>query len=69
MVPSESSVVVSGAHFVGTTGVTFNGISAAFVINADGVITATVPMGASTGPIQVNNLGGSAATQTDFNVP
>jgi hypothetical protein len=63
-----TKVVISGAHFVGATAVTFNGISAGFLINADGVISATVPVGASSGPIQVTTPGGSAVTKTDFTV-
>lgn len=63
-----SEVVISGASYVGATGVVFNGVSAQFVVNASGVITATVPVGASSGPIQVTTPGGSAASQTDFTV-
>lgn len=63
-----NEVVVSGANYVGATGVTFNGVSASFVVNASGVITATVPAGASSGPIQVTTPGGTVAGQTDFTV-
>ena len=63
-----TNVVVSGANYVGATGVTFNGVSAGFVVNASGVITATVPVGASSGPVQVTTPGGPVASQTDFTV-
>jgi len=63
-----TKVVVSGAYYVGATAVTFNGVSAGFVVNAAGVISAIVPEGASSGPIQVTNLGGTVASQNDFTV-
>jgi len=63
-----TNVVVSGANYVGATGVTFNGVSAGFVVNASGVITATVPVGASSGSVQVTTPGGAVASQTDFTV-
>lgn len=63
-----SEVVVGGTNYVGATGVTFNGVSASFVVNAGGVISATVPAGASSGPIQVTTPGGTVASQTDFTV-
>jgi uncharacterized repeat protein (TIGR03803 family) len=63
-----SEVVVSGASYVGATGVAFNGVSAQFVVNTSGVITTTVPRGASSGPIQVTTPGGTVTSQTDFTV-
>ena len=62
------SVLIHGTHFVATTAVTFNGVSAAFTVLNTGTITATVPKGASTGPISVTNPGGTAASTTDFTV-
>lgn len=47
-------VVITGSGFTGTTGVTFNGVNAAaFNVNSDSEIVATVPSGASDGPICV----------------
>jgi uncharacterized repeat protein (TIGR03803 family) len=66
--PVGSTVVVSGTYYVGATGVTFNGVGAGFVINAAGVISATVPVGASNGPIQITTAGGTVPSQTDFTV-
>lgn len=63
-----SEVVVSGGNYVGATGVTLNGVSASFVVNASGVISATVPSGANSGPIQVTTPGGTVTSQTDFTV-
>lgn len=63
-----STVVVSGEYFVGATAVTFNGVSASFVVNAAGVITTTVPPSATSGPITVTTAGGVATTLADFTV-
>jgi uncharacterized repeat protein (TIGR03803 family) len=63
-----STVLIRGTKFVGTTAVTFNGISAVFqVLNAQ-FIRATVPAGGSTGLIEVTNAGGTAATAKAFAV-
>ncbi len=48
-------VAIHGTHFVGTTAVTFNGVSATFKVLNTGYILATVPQGATTGPISVTN--------------
>jgi hypothetical protein len=48
--------------------VTFDGVTAAFVVNSDTQITATVPATASTGPIVVTTPGGTATSSTNFNV-
>ena len=55
-----SLVMIHGSHFVGTTAVRFNGASATFQVLNTGNILATVPPGATTGPIAVTNPGGSA---------
>jgi streptogramin lyase len=44
-----TSVIINGTSFTGATSVTFKGVMAAFVINSDTKITATVPTGATTG--------------------
>jgi uncharacterized repeat protein (TIGR03803 family) len=61
-----SSVLIRGRRFIGTTAVTFNGVSAAFQVLNVQFIRATVPAGASTGPIEVTNAGGTAATVKPF---
>ena len=63
-----SSVTISGSGFTGATVVRFNGMSAAFSIVSDTQITATVPSGASTGPISVTGPGGSSTSTTSFTV-
>ena len=55
-------VTVNGVNFTGTTSVTFNGTSALFNFVSDSQLTATVPAGATTGPISVTN--GSGTTDT-----
>ncbi len=61
-----SSVVITGTGFTGATSVTFNGTSAAFTVNSNTQITATVPAGATGGVIAVNE-GGCTAAQTSSN--
>jgi uncharacterized repeat protein (TIGR03803 family) len=48
--------------------VTFNGTPAVFTVVSDTFITATVPAGASTGPVQVTTFGGSLNSNVAFQV-
>lgn len=66
--PVGTSVVITGSKFTGTTGVTFNGINSAFVVNSSTQITATVPSGATTGPIRVVTPSGTGKSATNFDV-
>jgi uncharacterized repeat protein (TIGR03803 family) len=61
-------VNIHGNHFVGTTAVAFNGVSATFQVLNTGNILATVPQGATTGPISVTNPGGTTASKGNFTV-
>lgn len=54
-------VTINGSGFSGTTSVTFNGLAASFTVVNDGQITATAPVGVSTGLIQVTNACGNAS--------
>jgi len=63
-----ASVTISGTNFIGTSGVTFNGKAATFTVRSTNSITATVPAGATTGPIKVTNAGGSATSTAVFTV-
>jgi hypothetical protein len=63
-----TKVTISGGSFVGTTGVLFNGTSAIFTVKSTNTVIATVPGGATTGPITVTNAGGSTTSTTSFTV-
>jgi predicted extracellular nuclease len=65
---SSASVVVSGNNFVTVTDVSFNGVSASFVINSATQITATLPAGATTGQITVSGTAGSSTSAGSFTV-
>ena len=68
--PVGTSVTIHGNNFSGpdVTSVTFNGTSATFTIDNAQKITATVPAGATTGPIAVTSLDGTATSSTNFTV-
>ncbi|OUJ69900.1 FG-GAP-like repeat-containing protein [Hymenobacter crusticola] len=60
--PVGSTVVLTGTNFTGTTRVTFNGVETTFVVNSTSQITATVPAGATSGPVAVTTATGSSNT-------
>src|SRR5207249_10004989 len=66
--PVGSSVTLSGTTFTGATAVRFNGVSASFTVSSDTTIQATVPTGATTGPLHVTTPGGTATSATNFTV-
>ena len=68
--PVGTSVTIHGNNFSGpdVTSVSFNGTSATFTIDNAQRITATVPAGATTGPIAVTSLDGTATSSTNFTV-
>jgi hypothetical protein len=71
--PVGTVVVITGTSFSLASRVAFNGISAlTFTLNSDTQITATVPAGATTGPISVTtpvSTGTSAASFTVIPAP
>ncbi|MEI8083844.1 MAG: IPT/TIG domain-containing protein, partial [Actinomycetes bacterium] len=65
--PAKTEVTIDGSGFTGATAVTFNGIAAAsFAVDDDTRITAKVPAGNATGPIQVTTPGGTYTTLGSF---
>ena len=66
--PVGSSVTLSGTTFTGATAVRFNGVSASFTVTSDTAIQATVPPGATTGPLSVTTPGGTATSPNTFTV-
>ncbi|HET7236178.1 MAG TPA: S8 family serine peptidase [Actinomycetota bacterium] len=61
-----TSVIITGTGLTGATAVTVNGVAAAFAVNLDTQVTATVPAGASTGPIAVTTPGGTGTSAAPF---
>ena len=59
-------VVIHGVSFLGVTGVTFNGVTASFTIMSSTEIEATVPVGATTGPVAVTSPQGTGTSPNDF---
>ena len=64
---TNTPVTIEGFNFTSTTGVLFNGVAtAAFTVTAPMRIEATVPGGATNGPITVQTTAGSATTTNSF---
>lgn len=59
-------VVISGINFTTATNVAFNGVTAVASVTSDTQISATVPAGATTGPIRVINPAGTNTTGSNF---
>ena len=67
--PVGTTVVITGNSLTGATQVTFGGAKKAlFTVNSYTQITATVPVGAVTGTIQVTTQGGKATSSIAFTV-
>ncbi|MBK8724747.1 MAG: immunoglobulin domain-containing protein [Holophagaceae bacterium] len=63
-----TSVTVNGAAFYSLTSVAFNGASATFSVLSPTQLTATVPGGATTGPITATNAAGTGTSAASFSV-
>ena len=59
-------VTLLGNNLKGTTAVTFNGVPATFTVNSQSHLTATVPTGATTGPIHVTTSKADLQGRKDF---
>jgi len=67
--PVGTVVTITGTAFTGVTTVRFNATAATtFTVNSATQITATVPAGATTGPISVVSPGGTATSAGSFAV-
>ena len=71
--PVGTQVIITGTGFQDApspaSAVTFNGTAATtFTVNSNTQITATVPAGATSGPIAVTDSEGTATSTTSFNV-
>jgi VCBS repeat-containing protein len=67
-----SSVAIRGSNFTGATAVLLNGTAVPYVVNSDNQLTATVPVGATSGTFTVvgpvDNATGTATSGTSFAV-
>jgi uncharacterized repeat protein (TIGR03803 family) len=61
-----ATVELLGQGFTGTTGVSFNGVSATFDNSSDTYMTAVVPVGATTGPITVSTFTNTLKSNVKF---
>jgi uncharacterized repeat protein (TIGR03803 family) len=64
----RAKVEILGQGFTGTTGVSFNGTAASYVVHSDAYLTATVPQGATTGSVTVTTPGGTLQSNVQFRV-
>jgi hypothetical protein len=61
-----TAVTITGTNLTGATSVTFNGTTAAYTVASNTQINATVPAGATSGPITVVTPNGAATSSTNF---
>jgi uncharacterized repeat protein (TIGR03803 family) len=67
--PVGAAVKILGSDLTGATSVGFNGTAATFTVDSRYLITAAVPVGATTGTIQVVTPGGTLSSNVAFRVP
>jgi hypothetical protein len=67
--PVGTPVQITGSSLSQSTSVAFDGVAASqFTVNSDREVTATVPVGASTGKITITTLGGSVMSGKIYSV-
>lgn len=66
--PVGTSVIILGNNLTSTTAVTFNGTPATFTVVSSTEVTATVPAGATTGPLQVTTGAGTLESNVAFRI-
>lgn len=66
---SGTMVTITGTNFISPSAVRFSGVDASFTTNSTTEIVATVPTGATTGPITVTTSQGTATSSANFTVP
>ncbi|NDE85869.1 MAG: hypothetical protein EB056_07620, partial [Verrucomicrobia bacterium] len=66
--PAGTTVTLTGYNFGTSPTVQFNGVAAVASVSGGTTITATVPVGAGTGPITVTGTGGTDTSAADFTV-
>jgi hypothetical protein len=64
-----TSVTITGSNFTGATAVAFNGAGASFTVQSDTTIIATVPPGATNGPISITTPEGTGTSILLFYLP
>jgi len=65
---AAAAVQILGTNLTGATSVSFNGTAAAFYVVSSSEITANVPAGASSGPVQVVTPGATLSSNVSFTV-
>jgi hypothetical protein len=68
-VAAGKTVTIVGRYFSGATEVTFNGRSAPFTVASNYLIRATVPAGATDGPISVTTPYGTVTSGAYLDIP
>jgi uncharacterized repeat protein (TIGR01451 family) len=63
-----TNVMITGANFIGATGVLFGDATASFVVLSNSAIRATVPVGTYSSPVRVNTPGSSFITSTNMRI-
>ncbi len=64
--PALGAVMILGTDLTGATSVSFNGTAATFTVVSASLITTTVPLGATTGPVTVVTPSGTLTSNVPF---